>query len=266
MGGCRPEPLTKGRTLVVFSVAASIVLVGLAIPSGAAEPEAAAAVDVELRQLTQQLLDAIAPGEARVWQLLLDDRFVRMDENGALLGKPEVLKELTPLPAGLVGRIEIDKFQATIHGNTAVTAYEMQEYLDYHGQPLRSRFRSLDTWLRTRVGWRLVGQHTAAVLKDPPIVRLPSEDLCAYEGVYSLIPAIQTTVRCEADGLSSARPDRPAVKYVAELRDVFFVAGQPRTRRIFTRDSAGRVDGFVDRREGEDVRWTKSGARPEDRE
>jgi hypothetical protein len=38
---------------------------------------------------------------------------------------------------------------------------------------------------------------------------------------------------------------------------VFFAAGQPRTRRIFVRDAAGRIVGFVDRREGEDVRWTK---------
>ena len=60
------------------------------------------------------------------------------------------------------------------------------------------------------------------------------------------------------DGLISQRPDRPETKYQAEIRDVFFVAGQPRTRRIFTRDGNGRVTGFVDRREGEDVRWTRS--------
>jgi hypothetical protein len=48
------------------------------------------------------------------------------------------------------------------------------------------------------------------------------------------------------------------VKHSPELRDLFFVPGQPRTRRIFTRDAAGRVDGFVDRREGEDVRWRRS--------
>jgi hypothetical protein len=42
------------------------------------------------------------------------------------------------------------------------------------------------------------------------------------------------------------------------VRDVFFVAGQPRPRRIFTRDTAGAITGFVDRREGEDVRWQKS--------
>jgi hypothetical protein len=47
------------------------------------------------------------------------------------------------------------------------------------------------------------------------------------------------------------------VTYLPEVRDVFFVAGQPRTRRVFLRDAAGRITGFADRREGEDVRWRR---------
>ena len=148
-------------------------------------------------------------------------------------------------------------------GETAVVALELQEYLDYHGQPIRSRFRSLDTWIATDRGWRLIGQHTGAVLKDPPAARLTRQELCEYAGVYSLTSAIQTTIRCVEGGLTSERADRPLARYSPELRDLFFVPGQPRTRRIFTRDAAGRIDGFVDRREGEDVRWTRvAGAAP----
>jgi hypothetical protein len=51
---------------------------------------------------------------------------------------------------------------------------------------------------------------------------------------------------------------RAGGKYLPEVRDVFFVAAS-RSRRIFTRDASGRVNGFVDRREGEDVRWTRLG-------
>ena len=219
-------------------------------------------VEAELRQKTQALLDAVAPGDAAVWQRTLHDRVVHMDENGVVRDKQALLGELAPLPPGLAGRIEIDRFRATVHGDTAVTAYEMQESLDYHGQPLRTRFRALDTWLRTPDGWRLIAQHTGAVLKDPPSVRLARTELCAYEGVYSLTSAIKTTIRCDDDGLNSQRADRPAVKYSAEVRDVFFAAGQPRSRRIFTRDASGRVDGFVDRREGEDVRWKRTEGPP----
>lgn len=211
----------------------------------------------ELRRMTQELLDAVAPGDVAVWDRTLHERFVHLDENGVVRDKPALLAELRPLPPGLVGRIEIDTFEAELHGDTAVTAYELQEYLDYHGQPLRSRFRAVDTWLKTPQGWRLIAQHTAAVLKDPPSVLLSREQWCEYAGVYALTDAITTTIRCRDDGLISERTDRPPTRYVAELRDVLFVPGQPRTRRIFQRDAAGRTVGFVDRREGEDIRWSR---------
>lgn len=212
----------------------------------------------ELRRMSQEMLDAIAPGNVAVWKRYLDDRFIHMDENGTVRNKAEFLKELTPLPAGLEGRIEIDRFDATFAANMAVVAFEMQEYLDYHGQSLRTRFRSLDTWLSTPDGWRLIGEHTAAVLKDPPAATLSREALSEYEGVYALTPEIKTTIRAGDGVLMAQRDDRPAASYSPEIRDMFFVPGQPRTRRIFTRDTKGRVDGFVDRREGEDVRWARS--------
>jgi len=212
---------------------------------------------VELRRIAQEMLDAIAPGNAPVWDRYLYERFVHMDENGTVRNKVEFLKELTPLPAGLVGRIEIDRFDATFAGNTAVVAYEMQEYLDYFGQSLRTRFRSLDTWVSTPDGWRLIGEHTAAVLKDPPAISLSRETLSEYDGVYTLTAEIKATIRSGDGVLTAQRDDRPAATYSPEIRDMFFVPGQPRSRRIFTRGADGKVDGFVDRREGEDIRWTK---------
>src|SRR5207344_1873307 len=116
------------------------------------------------------------------------DRLVHVDENGVVLTKAELLKELTPLPSGLAGNVAIDRFHAELHGNVAVAAYEMQESLNYHGQMLHSRFRSSDTWLKTSAGWRLIAQQVSAVLKDPPAIKLPQSQLCAYEGKYSLTP------------------------------------------------------------------------------
>jgi ketosteroid isomerase-like protein len=226
------------------------------------------AVEAELRALTQELLDAVAPGRVEVWERILAEDLVHLDENGVVRDKAALLAEIRPLPAGLVGRIEVDRFRVEVNGDTAIAAVELQESLDYHGQPLRTRFRSLDSWRRTPQGWRLAGQHVAAVLADPPAIELPREDLCAYSGVYSLTPAIATVVRCTNTGLTGERPDRPATDYLPEVRDVFFAPGQPRSRRLFTRDASGRVDGFVDRREGEDVRWTRveeAGSAPEHR-
>ena len=144
-----------------------------------------------------------------------------------------------------------------LHGGVAVTTYIADERLDYHGQVIESRFRTTDTWLKTKDGWRLIASQMLAVLEDPPAIALPRETLCGYDGTYRLTPEIETVVTCTEDGLSSKRTGRDAVAMKAEVRDVFFQPGQPRTRRIFLRDESGAITAFVDRREGLDIRWVK---------
>jgi hypothetical protein len=197
-------------------------VLALAMWGAAAAPSSA---ETELRKIVQEMCDAVAPGDVEVWRRYLHDRVIRVDETGAVQTKEDLLKEFSPLPPGLVGRMAVDTFKIETHGDVAVVAYETQEHLDYHGQILRSRFRVGDTWLKTQQGWKLVAEQVAAVLKDPPSIKLTQKQLCEY----------------------------------AEGPDVFFVAGQPRTRRIFVRDAQGKVVGFVDRREGEDIRWNKKG-------
>ena len=43
-----------------------------------------------------------------------------------------------------------------------------------------------------------------------------------------------------------------------ESPDVFFVPGEPRIRRIFQRDAAGHITGFVERRESWDILWKRA--------
>jgi hypothetical protein len=224
---------------------------------GVAQAAAPSAAETELRKIAQEMLDAIAPGNADVWRRYLHERAILVDENGTVRTKAEMLKEFSPLPPGLVGNLKVDTFRIETHGNVAVLAYVAQEHLDYHGQILQSRYRINDTWLKTPQGWQLLAEQVAAELKDPPSVKLAQQQLCEYSGSYSLTADIVTTLKCTQDGLTAERTGRPATQYLAEMPDVFFVAGQPRTRRIFVRDAQGKVVGFVDRREGEDIRWTR---------
>jgi len=53
-------------------------------------------------------------------------------------------------------------------------------------------------------------------------------------------------------------PGRPRKALRLESPDVFFVPGEPRTRRIFQRDAAGRVTGFLERRESWDLPWKRA--------
>src|SRR5262249_51940880 len=129
-----------------------VVVLQLAAVSAPAQPPAPGGLDGELRRMTQELMDAIAPGNTAVWRRYLHEKMVDLDENGSVRNKEALLRELTPLPAGLVGRIEVDRYQVALHGDTAIAAGGIQEYLNYHGQELRTRVLFLDTWVVTPRG------------------------------------------------------------------------------------------------------------------
>jgi ketosteroid isomerase-like protein len=211
----------------------------------------------ELERLTQENLDAIAPGDVEVWRRNAHEDLVHVDEEGKVRSKEELLAELEPLPAGLSGRLVVDEFAVAVHGDTAIATHVDQEFLDYHGQALKSRWRTTDTWVKTPTGWRLAAQQILALQVDPQSISLPREAMCAYNGTYRLTAAISAKAACTAEGLRFERTDRPAQLYKAEVADVFFAPGSPRTRRIFERNGRGEITGFVDRREGHDVRWRK---------
>jgi uncharacterized protein DUF4440 len=230
--------------------------------SGAAPSADPTAVAAELRRSTQALLDAIAPGDVAVWDRLLDENAIQVDENDVVRTKREILAELKPLAPGLVGQLAIDDFRVVTHGATAVVTHEDDEYLDYHGQVIRSRFRMTDTWIRTAAGWKQIASQVLAVQQDPPTRTLDEKVLCGYSGADEMTTEIKGTMRCEHGELWFERAGRPARHFRPELFDVFFEPGEPRTRRIFVRGSDGTITGFVDRREARDIVWRRtSGSR-----
>lgn len=222
-------------------------------------PLHAANDSAELKRITNELLAAIAPGNVAVWQKYAHDRLIYSTEANEVFTKAKLLEELKPLPKGPVGHIEVgDDWKVEVHGNVAVTTNSASERLEYHGQLLESQFRITDTWIKTKDGWRLIASQVLAVLVDPPAIALPREAVCAYNGTYRLTDEILTTLACTDDGLlRSERTGRPAVTQKAEVLDVFFTPGQPRTRRIFLRNERGEITGFADRREGHDIVWHK---------
>jgi hypothetical protein len=246
-----------------FGRAMACVLVsGIAFSAPGAEALASsrrpAAADIkELRRDTQDLLDAIAPGEVAVWQRLLDPAFIQVDENDVVRDKAAVIAEFKPLAPGLAGSLAIDEFRPILIGDLAVVTHEDNEILNYHGQILRSRFRMTDPWHRTQAGWRQVASQILAVHQDPPVITLDEATLCGYAGQYSLTGEIVATIRCEGNKLVMERMGRPSRQFSPEVKDVFFEPGQPRTRRIFFRDASDQVQGFVDRREERDIRWNR---------
>ena len=240
------------RTTRRFVLACMLAACGATASAGST-----AETEQVLRTATQQLLDAIAPGEAATWDRWLDPDVLQVDENDVVRGKAEILKELQPLPRGLVGHLKVAEFRMALAGDVAVVTHEDDETLDYFGQMLHSRFRMTDTWHHTPRGWRLLGSQVLAVHQDPPAVPLDAATLCGYAGRYVLTPEISVTARCDGDHLVFQRAGRPDRRFLPELKDQFFEPGQPRTRRLFQRDAAGAITGFVDRREERDIHWAR---------
>jgi len=211
-----------------------------------------------LRAQTQSYLDAIAIGDRVVWDRLLDGSVTFFDENGDVYDKAGILHQLEPLPPGVTGHLEIEKFEVHEVGDTAVVFHEDHETESFHGVPVVTDYRILDTWRRDRGAWRLIASAVHAVLRDPIPITLPVAQLDEYVGTYHLTPELAYRIRRDGAKLYGERvgSGKP-VELLVETRDVLFVAGAPRSRKVFFRDDAGRVTGYGDRREGRDLVWKR---------
>ncbi|HKA89254.1 MAG TPA: DUF4440 domain-containing protein [Haliangiales bacterium] len=236
----------------LWPILAAAGCVSAAAPSAPAER-----VEPVLQAATQALMDAVAKGDAAVWDRTLAADMVYTAEDGAVKDKAALLAELQPLPPGITGTIEVIEFRARDYGDFAVATWVADEHEVYFGHPIHAQYRTTDTWRRTPGGWRLVATQIMALLIDPPAIELPAARLDEYVGTYALTDAIAYTIRRDGNALIGRRGTGKEQALAVEASDVLFVPGQPRSRKIFLRGRDGKVTGFVDRREGRDVPWTR---------
>jgi len=248
----------------LFTLQGAALAACAAGPTASATATARAPADVAavLRTQTQALLDAVSSGDPTVWDRYLDPGVMYLAESGEIEDKKQLLAEVKPLPTGISGKIEIGRFEARVHGDTAVVFHVDEEYERYFGHAIHAQYLNTATWRLGPTGWKLIATQVLASLIDPPAITLPADQLDDYLGSFQLTPEVHYTIRRDGDHLVGQRTGRPAQPLLVEARDVFFVAGQPRSRKIFLRDSRGRVTGFADRREARDIPWTKEPATP----
>jgi hypothetical protein len=171
--------------------------------------------------------------------------------------RDEFLKELQPLPAGASGNISIIDYAVQLHGDAALVIHRDDERENYHGQQLHAEYLMTETWLKKSGAWKLALVHVYVVAKDPPAVAIPGAALDEYVGRYTAAQDLLYVIRRDGDQLEGGREGGRLHPLLAESPDVFFVAGQPRTRMIFRRNAVQKIDAFVDRREGEDLLFSR---------
>lgn len=212
-----------------------------------------------LRAQSQALVDAVSSGDRAVWDRLMAPDAVYADESGGVSTRAQMLDQVTPLPTGVSGHIEVDDdYRITTSGDdVAVAVFHLNEFETFHGQKLTARYLMTETWVRRDGGWKVLATHSYAALKAPPAIALPPARLDDYAGRYAAAPDLVYVITRDGDHLVGGREGKAAKPLAVEIADVLFAPDALRTRKIFRRDATGRVIGFVDRREGEDIVWRR---------
>ena len=211
-----------------------------------------------ITQQEQEMTDAVADGNVAVWDKYLDPGVVYAEEDDSYKGKAEVLKEIRPLPKGLSGEIKVVLLSYHEDGDTAVALFRQVETEHYYGQTIHASYLTSTVWKKRPDGWKQIEGQVLAERTDPPSIALTPAELQKFAGTYKLKDSEPTYTLTVQDGtLMGARAGRKATEWKAETRDVFFIPGDNRIRKIFQYDARGNVTGFVERRESWDIVWVK---------
>lgn len=222
--------------------------------------EPSAATREELVSLTRQLMDAIAPGKAEVWQRLLAEDAIIVDEFGRKEDKRGLVAALRPLPPGLSGSIEVRNPIVRQHGDAAVVHFEAYERESVFGQALVIRYLSMATWVRRAAGWQLVAMQSLTLPTEPPALTVPGLRLDDYAGRYRFGPGREWIVRRSGEGLTLAtRAGGKEIALQPLAADVFTEGNEERNLVIFRRDGSGRVERLIERRKYNDLHMERVG-------
>ena len=133
----------------------------LCASAGAAEPNGDT---VKWFQTTEQsLMDAVASGDKAVWERDLDDAFIMTSEEGEVLPREQLLKDMRPLPAGLSGKILVKELTVQEFPTFAVVRYLADETEQVFAQSLATKYRMTDTFRRDGKGWKMLASHASVV-------------------------------------------------------------------------------------------------------
>src|SRR5262245_3110162 len=192
----------------VFTVALFFTQVTIAGRAATSNPSQEEVVD-RLKQATQELLDAIAPGNKAVWQRYLAEGSIYADEEGRVLTKDELIKELNPLPAGYVGSIKIGDTKALVQDRVVVLSHRDREELQLYGQKIVTFFHMTNTWAKQRDGqWQLVSTQVMAIPNERKPAVIDSKNLDLYTGTYEIAPQVTYVITRDGDKLFGQRTGR----------------------------------------------------------
>jgi len=215
----------------------------------------AAITQEELVRRTQELFDAVVPGNKQPWQKYFADDCIFADEKGRNFNKTQLVADITPLPKGYSGTIKIVKPKSVIHGDMAILSYDLDETETIFGQKLTARYHVTDTWLRHNGVWQIASSQAMRYYEDPAVARIDSKKFADFNGTYELASGQIRRVFSEGENLYVERSGKRE-ELLPEGSEIFFRKGVE-GRILFRYADSGKVDALIDRRNNEDVVWRR---------
>jgi Domain of unknown function (DUF4440)/Domain of unknown function (DUF3471) len=210
----------------------------------------------ELVRRTQELYDAIVPGNQAPWKKYFAEDCIFADEKGRVLDKRKLIADINPMPAGYSGAIKIENAQSRIIGSTAILSYDADETETIFGQNLKARYHITDTWLQRDGNWQIIASQAHRYYEDPAVGKADPKKFPDYIGTYELAPGQTRFVIAEGGKLFVERNGKKEQLF-PETSEIFFRKGVE-GRILFRYAASGKVDALIDRRNNEDVIWRKA--------
>jgi hypothetical protein len=210
----------------------------------------------ELAHRSQEMMDAVPAGNQDPWKKYIADDVLYFDEKGRAMDKAALLADLTPMPKGYSGSIQVVNVKSHIEPTYAVMSFDENEKETIFGQELTARYHETDTWVPRNGDWQLVAGQVLRYYEDPATGATDAARFPQYIGTYELSPGNDLTVSVENGQLFRQRGTGAKTQLIPESGDVFFRKGVE-GRFVFHRDASGKVDAVYDRRNNEDVVWKK---------
>ncbi|MEO8200001.1 MAG: nuclear transport factor 2 family protein [Gemmatimonadota bacterium] len=233
-------------------------LVGLVflIAPCAAQGQVAPADSTTLITITQGMMDAIATGDTMAWAPWLSPQWFLTDEEGHHIERSAFLADLHPIPTGQSGKIQVTNPHFAAAPGVMVLSYDSDEWHNFYGQVLRTRFHSTDTWAGQAGAWKMLTSQVTALPTAIAGRTVEPSVLQQYTGSYRLTPEIGLTIAVGDSGLTMTRGTGAPVRLYA-IDDRIFIRHGVRGFWLFERDNHGAVVRLVNWRDNNAVVWER---------
>ncbi|MGC2695662.1 MAG: DUF4440 domain-containing protein [Candidatus Angelobacter sp.] len=210
----------------------------------------------ELVRRTQELMDSVAPGDQGPFKQYYADDAMFSDEKGRSMDKAALVKDIQPMPQGYSGTIKVAQPKSHIEGGVAILSYDLDETEIIFGQSMKARYHETDTWMLRGGKWLIVATQVMRYYEDPAPGKADTSMYPSYVGTYHLGPERTMTVSAEDGHLYGTPNGKKRVELIPEASDIFFRKGVE-GRILFGQAEGGKVTSLIDRRNNEDVVWTR---------